>query len=64
MSIFLPLKWVNDQGNLLGFNNMKCHYNLGPHHRVIWNEVTELVLTLVLGAPSRQRSHGSRLDVI
>ena len=38
---------VNDQGHLLGFNDMTCRYSLGPHHRVIWNQVIELVLSLV-----------------
>ena len=26
---------VNDQGQLLHFNDITCRYNLGPHHRVI-----------------------------
>ena len=39
---------VNDQGHLLRFNDMTCRYSLGPHHRVIWNRVIELVLSLVL----------------
>ena len=26
---------------------MTCPYSLGPHHRVIWNHVIELVLSLV-----------------
>ena len=34
------------KGHLLGFNVMKCRYRLGPHHLVIWNQVTELVLFL------------------
>ena len=38
---------VNDQGRILGFNDMTCRYNIGPHHCVIWNQVTELVLSLV-----------------
>ena len=38
---------VNDQGHLLGFNDMTCRYSLGPHHRVIWNQVIELVFSLV-----------------
>ena len=38
---------VNDQGHLLGFNDMRCRYSLGSHHRVIWNQVTSLVLSLV-----------------
>ena len=38
---------VNDEGHLLHFNDMTCRYNLGPHHRVIWNQVTELVISLV-----------------
>ena len=38
---------VNDQGHLLGFNDMTCHYSLGPHHHVIWYQVTSLVLSLL-----------------
>ena len=26
---------VNDQGHLLGFNDMRCRYSLGSHHHVI-----------------------------
>ena len=26
---------------------MTCRYSLGPHDQVIWNQVTELVLSLV-----------------
>ena len=32
---------INDEGHLLHFNDMTCHYNLGPHHCVIWNQVTK-----------------------
>ena len=38
---------INDQGHLLGFNDMTRGYSLGPHHHVIWNQVMELVLSLV-----------------
>ena len=38
---------VNDQGHLLGFNDMRCRYSLGSHHHVIWNQVTLFVLSLV-----------------
>ena len=42
---------VNDQGHLLGFNGMRCHYSLGSHHRIIWKQVTMLVVSLVLVPP-------------
>ena len=38
---------VNDQGHLLGFNDMTCRYSLAPHHRVIGNHVTKLILSLI-----------------
>ena len=38
---------VNDQGQLLGFNDITCRYSIGPHHCVICNKVTELILSLV-----------------
>ena len=38
---------VNDEGHLLHFNDMTCRYSLGPHHRVIYNQVTTLILSLV-----------------